>query len=46
MDATIQRLFNTYGEDVLIDLDRFPHGELIDLLNALPIKGEPPGRPL
>ena len=38
MDATIQRLFDTYGEDILLDLDRFPHGELVDLLNSLPIQ--------
>ncbi|MCI9113490.1 MAG: hypothetical protein HFF96_04385 [Oscillibacter sp.] len=38
MNPTMQRLFDTYGESVLKDLDRFPHGELVDLLNSLPIK--------
>ena len=38
MNQTTQRLFDTYGESVLKDLDRFPDGELIDLLNSLPIE--------
>lgn len=38
MDPITQRLFDTYGESVLKDLDRFPDGELIDLLNALPLE--------
>ena len=38
MEQITQRLFETYGESVLKDLDRFPEGELIDLLNALPLE--------
>lgn len=38
MHSTIEKLFDTYGESVLKDLDRFPDGELIDLLNALPLE--------
>lgn len=38
MDPIAQRLFDTYGESVLKDIDHFPDGELIDLLNSLPIE--------
>ena len=38
MNPTIEKLFDTYGESVLKDLDRFPDGELIDLLNSLPLE--------
>ena len=38
MNTTIEKLFDTYGESVLKDLDRFPDGELIDLLNSLPLE--------
>lgn len=38
MDPIVQKIFDTYGESVLKDLDRFPDGELIDLLNDLPLE--------
>lgn len=38
MDPTIEKLFDTYGESVLKELNNFPHGELVGLLNALPIE--------
>ncbi len=38
MDPTIEKLFDAYGESVLKELNNFPHGELVDLLNALPIE--------
>lgn len=32
------RLFESYGEAVLDELNRFPSGEVTDLLNSLPIE--------
>lgn len=33
-----QTLFETYGESLLKELNRFPEREVIDLLNSLPIE--------
>ena len=38
MTTTIEKLFDTYGESILKDLDHFPHEELVDLLNSLPME--------